>query len=57
MMKQKIVESTQAVRQGRQILQGNCFEAARTLPYAPFLDPLRTYLAARQPRRSPLNWA
>jgi DNA-binding CsgD family transcriptional regulator len=28
-------------------LQGNCFEPDRTLPYAPFLDLLRAFIAAR----------
>lgn len=36
---------TLANEQGFAILQGNCFEPDRTLPYAPFLDLLRTFCA------------
>jgi DNA-binding CsgD family transcriptional regulator len=35
----------QANRSGSRILQGNCFETDGTLPYAPFIDLLRTYRA------------
>ncbi len=40
----------QARRQGWQILQGNCFEPDRALPYAPFLDLLHSYFATRAPQ-------
>jgi DNA-binding CsgD family transcriptional regulator/tetratricopeptide (TPR) repeat protein len=36
----------QAAAQGFAILQGHCFEPDRTLPYAPFLDLLRSFCAA-----------
>lgn len=36
-----------ASKQGFAILQGNCFETDRHLPYAPLLDLLHTYLAKR----------
>ncbi|MDE3090443.1 MAG: ATP-binding protein, partial [Chloroflexota bacterium] len=31
------------------VLQGNCFEHDRALPYAPLLDLLRAFCAARSP--------
>ena len=34
-----------AERLGVLVLQGHCFESDRSLPYAPLLDLLRTYLA------------
>src|SRR6184192_3386189 len=37
-----------AVKLGLRVLQGNCFETDRTLPYAPFIDLLRG-LVADQP--------
>jgi DNA-binding NarL/FixJ family response regulator len=37
---------TRALERGFQVLQGTCFETDRALPYAPFIDLLRGYLAA-----------
>jgi DNA-binding NarL/FixJ family response regulator len=38
---------TRATQEGFQVLQGRCFETDRAFPYAPLLDLLRTYFAAR----------
>ncbi|RIK38147.1 MAG: hypothetical protein DCC55_21995 [Chloroflexi bacterium] len=38
-----------AAGQGCSILQGNCFEPDRALPYAPLLDLLRGFCAAGRP--------
>lgn len=35
-----------AAGQGFALLQGGCFETDRALPYAPFLDPMRSLLSA-----------
>lgn len=41
-----VAETTERARgQGLAILQGNCFESDRHLPYAPILDLLRTHLS------------
>ena len=40
---------THAVSQGYLSLQGNCFQADRTFPYAPFLDLLRSYFSGVSP--------
>ncbi len=45
--KSRLVAETKAVaaQQGFAILQGNCFEPDRMLPYAPLLDLLRSFIA------------
>src|SRR5581483_10418159 len=47
--KTRLVAETKsrALAQGFRILQGNCFEPDRTLPYAPILDLLRGFSSAR----------
>ncbi|MGQ0600558.1 MAG: helix-turn-helix transcriptional regulator [Anaerolineales bacterium] len=40
---------THAMAQGFTVRQGHCFEPDRTLPYAPFLDLLRTFFATHSP--------
>src|SRR5262249_47745518 len=49
--KSRLVAETKAraVAQGALILQGNCFETDRALPYAPLLDLLRLFVAGRPP--------
>ena len=45
-----IVEvKTSAASQGFMLLQGNCFQADRAFPYAPFLDLLRSYFSGSSP--------
>ncbi len=36
---------SRTVQRGWELLQGNCFETDRTLPYAPFLDMLQAFCA------------
>lgn len=45
--KSRLVEETKtyAAGQGFVLLQGNCFQADSALPYAPFLDLLRSYFS------------
>jgi DNA-binding NarL/FixJ family response regulator/Tfp pilus assembly protein PilF len=40
---------TTAAGQGFLLLQGNCFQADRAFPYAPFLDLLRSYFSGSSP--------
>jgi DNA-binding NarL/FixJ family response regulator len=40
---------TEAFTQGFQLLQGNCFTRDRSIPYAPLLDLLRSFLLASSP--------
>jgi len=40
---------TSAEREGFLLLQGNCFQADRAFPYAPFLDLLRAYFSDSSP--------
>ena len=40
---------THAEREGFLSLQGNCFQADRAFPYAPFLDLLRSYFSGVSP--------
>jgi DNA-binding CsgD family transcriptional regulator/predicted negative regulator of RcsB-dependent stress response len=40
---------THAKREGFFLLQGNCFQADRAFPYAPFLDLLRSYFSGLSP--------
>src|SRR5450432_4305781 len=40
---------TYATSQGFLPLQGNCFQADRAFPYAPFLDLLRSYFSGSSP--------
>ncbi len=40
---------TSAASQGFMPLQGNCFQADRAFPYAPFLDLLRSYFSGSSP--------
>src|SRR2546430_1977899 len=40
---------TYAASQSFLLLQGNCFQAHRAFPYAPFLDLLRSYLSSTSP--------
>ncbi len=40
---------TYAASQGFLLLQGNCFQADRAFPYAPFLDLLRSYFSGSSP--------
>ena len=40
---------THAEREGFLLLQGNCFQADRAFPYAPFLDLLRSYFSGVAP--------
>jgi len=40
---------TSAERGGFLLLQGNCFQADRAFPYAPFLDLLRSYFSGSSP--------
>src|SRR5437764_14232133 len=45
-----VVETkTYAASQGFLLLQGNCFQADRAFPYAPFLDLLRSYFSGSSP--------
>ncbi len=41
---------TYAANQGFLLLQGNCFQADRAFPYAPFLDLLRSYFSGSSPQ-------
>src|SRR5215472_19050559 len=42
----------QAESQAALILEGRCFEPDRALPYAPFLDVLRSFLAMQSPNEA-----
>lgn len=44
-----------AERLGLTVIQGHCFESDRSLPYAPLLDLLRTYLAQCPPEEIALR--
>jgi predicted ATPase/DNA-binding CsgD family transcriptional regulator len=41
--------TTQAAKEGFLVLQGNCFQADRAFPYAPFLDLLRSCFSSSSP--------
>ena len=45
-----------AARLGFSILQGNCFEPDRSLPYAPLLELLRGYFAQSLPEEIARDW-
>jgi tetratricopeptide (TPR) repeat protein len=45
-----------AGRQGLSILQGNCFDTDRSLPYAPILDMLRGLLATQSAEQIASHW-
>ncbi len=45
-----------ATARGLLILQGNCFETDRSLPYAPILDMLRALLSRHGPQEVALYW-
>ena len=49
--KSRLVNETKTYSIGKEfvILQGNCFEPDRALPYAPFLDLLRTFILTLSP--------
>lgn len=51
--KSRLVNETKtyAADKGLTILQGNCFEPDRALPYAPFLDLLRTFILTLSPKQ------
>ncbi|HLZ62228.1 MAG TPA: AAA family ATPase [Ktedonosporobacter sp.] len=57
--KSRLVEETKAnaASQGFSLLQGNCFQADRAFPYAPFLDLLRSYFSASSSQASPPDLA
>src|SRR5215831_18331180 len=44
--KSRLVAEAKSRAEDLTILQGNCFEADRGLPYAPILDLLRTFIAS-----------
>ncbi len=46
-----------AARHGLLVLQGNCFDTARSLPYAAILDMLRSFLATESDGEVALRWA
>ena len=51
--KSRLVNETKkyATNHGLMILQGNCFEPDHALPYAPFLDLLRTFILTLSPNQ------
>src|SRR5690349_10246232 len=44
--KSRLIAEAMSQANGLTILQGNCFESDRTLPYAPILDLLRTFITS-----------